>query len=188
MPALLIQVGPGKFGDGGIIVVRRDYDALRVHAEMLARGRMPGLTASARSVLWPKWMRITGGNRRPPSDLGLSEWWDLAEPTGRIDRADFLDFPFGLLERRVHLVVPLARTPGDDRTPGADMDIDEPTAREWERRLDESDEHNQTRKYAVHWRSRLVSAAVRETDVLDRLTRVVIPPQRASDIVIRRAS
>ncbi|MCH8967315.1 MAG: hypothetical protein IID43_06520, partial [Planctomycetes bacterium] len=84
-----------------------DYDALRVHAEMLARGRMRGLTASARSVLWPKWMRITGGNRRLPSDLALSEWWDLAEPTGRIDRANFLDFPFGLLERRVHLAVPL---------------------------------------------------------------------------------
>ena len=181
MAGLLIQVGEGKFGDGGIIVVRRDYDALRVYAEMLARGRMSGLTASARSVLRSKWMRITGGNRRLPSELGLSEWWDLAEPTGRVDRADFLEFPFGLLERLVHLVVPL------------DTDVDEATAREWEQPLagtprgDESDEESHVRRYRVAWHDRLVGPAVREADVLDRLRLVTVPPQRAADIVIRRA-
>lgn len=175
MAALLIQVGEGKFGDGGIIIVRRDYDALRVHAEMLVRGRMPGLTASARSVLWSKWMRITGGNRRLPSDADLSGWWDMAGPVGRVDRADFRDFPFGLLERRVHLVVPL------------DADVDDATAREWERHFDESDEGKHNRRYLVAWRTRLVSPSVREADVLDRLRLVAVPPQRAAGIVTRRA-
>ncbi len=174
MAELLIQVGEGKFGDGGIIVVRRDYDALRVHAEMIARRRNDLLLPpKEQRRLLNRWQEITRGNRRVPSESDLAAWWTLAEGRPGLRRSDFLEFPFGLLEQRVHLVVPL------------DADVDEPTAREWERPLDESDEDNQTRRYRVAWRTQLVRPTVREADVLDRLKLVAISPQRAA-IVTRR--
>ena len=112
MDELLLHVGDSptsSWRDGDIMQAVRNYDALRVHAELIVRGRgayqgtvLPSLRSAYESITRAK-------NQVLPEEDDLLDWWNKARRKAGLDLARFERFPWSATERKLHLVVPLGR-------------------------------------------------------------------------------
>ena len=96
MAELLLHIGDSptsSWHDGDIMQAVRDYDALRVHAELIVRERSMFKT-DALPALKKTYEAITRGkNRVLPVEEDLEEWWERADHAGGINRASCEQFP-----------------------------------------------------------------------------------------------
>lgn len=119
MPSeLALHIGVnGRHRDGDILAVTFTYDAQRLIAETISKGRHSAVRdpehIAALALLYGL---ITDPNKQPqPTPAALARWWTDCETLTGLDRNDFTHFPYTPPDRRFMLIVPLDReaTPAD---------------------------------------------------------------------------